>query len=223
MNIHSLANSLIKDIIGEDKIPGGLSTGKTLEDFYKHHDPKKYQGFEDYKKIFKNKLNQGIDVEMEHTTSKLIAKEIAMDHLWEDLYYYDKIKKIEIKENNHNTLDDYINSLSQFMISKGLPIEPLPRVEFVDNDIDNAKNILGKTAHYEPDNKTILLYTLNRHPKDILRSYSHELIHHAQNMQNRIHDINTTNINNDEYLFKLEEEAYLLGNMVFRSWENSFK
>ena len=40
----------------------------------------------------------GIKVEMEHTDSKEKAKEIAMDHLWEDPTYYTKLKKVEAKE-----------------------------------------------------------------------------------------------------------------------------
>ncbi len=37
-------------------------------------------------------------VEMEHTKDKQRAKEIAMDHLFEDPKYYDKLEKIETKE-----------------------------------------------------------------------------------------------------------------------------
>jgi hypothetical protein len=43
-------------------------------------------------------LEMGLQVEMEHTRSKKIAKEIALDHLAEDPEYYTKLKKIH-KEN----------------------------------------------------------------------------------------------------------------------------
>jgi hypothetical protein len=46
----------------------------------------------------KNELAMGLKVEMEHTTSKKIAKEIALDHLSEDPKYYTKLKSIH-KEN----------------------------------------------------------------------------------------------------------------------------
>lgn len=39
-------------------------------------------------------LKRGIAVEMEHTTDREIAKEIALDHLAEDPKYYTKLKKI---------------------------------------------------------------------------------------------------------------------------------
>ena len=41
---------------------------------------------------------------MEHTTSKSIAKEIAMDHLWEDPKYYDKLSSIEEGKDYHARL-----------------------------------------------------------------------------------------------------------------------
>lgn len=40
-------------------------------------------------------LQAGINVEMEHTDDKAIAKNIAMDHLAEDPEYYTKLRKME--------------------------------------------------------------------------------------------------------------------------------
>jgi len=40
----------------------------------------------------------GVQTEMEHTNDVKIAKEIALDHLSEDPYYYDKLKFIESVE-----------------------------------------------------------------------------------------------------------------------------
>jgi hypothetical protein len=109
------------------------------------------------------------------------------------------------------------------MMDNGLNIEPLPNVKFVNDDSENADRLLGKTAYYDPNNQTIVLYTCDRHPKDILRSYAHEMIHHMQNLEGRINNIQGDNINEDEYLAELELEAYSKGNMLFRSWENSLK
>jgi hypothetical protein len=109
------------------------------------------------------------------------------------------------------------------MMDNGLNIEPLPNIEFINDDNENASKLLGKTAYYNPNNQTIVLYTCNRHPKDILRSYAHEMIHHMQNLEGRINNIQGDNINEDEYLAELELEAYSKGNMLFRSWENSLK
>jgi hypothetical protein len=42
-------------------------------------------------------LRKGVAIEKEHTDRLELAREIAMDHLNEDLYYYEKLKKVENK------------------------------------------------------------------------------------------------------------------------------
>lgn len=112
-------------------------------------------------------------------------------------------------------------SLTMYMMDN-INIEPLPDLIFIEDDTKNAKDLLGKTAYYNPNDKSITLYTLNRHPKDILRSYAHEMIHHKQNLEGKLTDIEGHNINEDDYLKELEREAYEYGNgMYFRGWENS--
>ena len=49
------------------------------------------------------------------------------------------------------------------------------------------------------------------------------MVHHKQNLEERLQNIQTTNTNEDGDLQKLEEEAYLLGNMMFRTWEDKVK
>jgi hypothetical protein len=119
-------------------------------------------------------------------------------------------------------LAPYIVDLTKHMYDQGLTIDPAPEIEFVEDE-DNAKNLLGKTAYYDPTNRVIVLYTTGRHPKDILRSFAHEMIHHCQNLEGRLGNIHTTNVNEDDYLKSLEREAYERGNMSFRSWENSLR
>jgi hypothetical protein len=87
----------IKEALKE-KLKGGKSDEKTLEDIAKKHDKKGYYDLKDMMTILKKQLQKGIKVEMEHTTDKQKAKEIAMDHLSEDPKYYDKLKKMETKE-----------------------------------------------------------------------------------------------------------------------------
>lgn len=43
----------------------------------------------------KSQLEAGIQVELEHSNSKSVAKEIALDHLAERPDYYEKLKKVE--------------------------------------------------------------------------------------------------------------------------------
>lgn len=41
----------------------------------------------------KRQINKGIKVENEHTKNKMVATKIALDHINEDLKYYNKLKK----------------------------------------------------------------------------------------------------------------------------------
>lgn len=40
-------------------------------------------------------IKQGVNVELEHTRSRRIAREIACDHLTEDPRYYAKLRRME--------------------------------------------------------------------------------------------------------------------------------
>ena len=111
--------------------------------------------------------------------------------------------------------------ISKFMINQGMEIQPLPKVQFIDDDTDNAQDILGTTAYYDPQSKTIVLYTLDRHPKDIMRSFCHEMIHHEQNMKGTLGNIRTQNTTEDSHLDEIEREAYERGNIMFRNWTDS--
>lgn len=116
----------------------------------------------------------------------------------------------------------YMGAIVEYMIEKNLTITPLPEVK-IKKDIAESVDFFGKTAYYDPNNKEIILYVMNRHPKDVMRSFCHEMIHHMQNLENRLGTITTQNVNEDDHLMKLEEEAILLGNKIFRSWEDSVK
>ena len=127
------------------------------------------------------------------------------------------------EEDSFNTFDypKHLKLYTQYMLDQGMDIRPLPKVKFINNDVENAKEFLGKTAYYDPTNKLIVLYTLNRHPKDVMRSFSHEMVHHLQNNQNRLGNVVTTNTNQDDHVDNLEKEANLLGTMTFRHWTDT--
>ena len=116
----------------------------------------------------------------------------------------------------------YIGSLIEYMLDQGMNITPLPEVK-IRYDENEANDFFGKTAYYDPNNKEVILYVMGRHPKDVCRSFSHEMIHHMQNMDGRLGHIDTTNTNEDDHLQEIEKEAYLKGNMTFRNWEDGVK
>jgi hypothetical protein len=139
-----------------------------------------------------------------------------------------KKKTERLRKLNENSIPsinikEKLDQINKYMISKGYNIEPLPSVEIIDNDKENAENYLGKTAYYDPNKKKIVLYTFGRHPKDISRSYTHEMIHHIQNLEDRLGNITTTNTLEDDHLDKIEQEANLKGTMTFRNFTDSLQ
>jgi len=86
--------------------------------------------------------------------------------------------------------------------------------------------MLGKTAYYTPVDKTIVLYVSGRHPKDVMRSFSHELVHHTQNCRGDFAEANMREhgyAQKNEHLREMEREAYEVGNLCFRDWEDGVK
>ena len=93
-------------------------------------------------------------------------------------------------------------------------------------DKENASKTLGRTSYYDPSNLTIALYITGRHPKDVLRSFAHELIHHVQNERGDLHIGDASNpqyAQQDDHLRNMEKEAYLEGNLLMRDFEDNFK
>ena len=127
---------------------------------------------------------------------------------------YKKVEELELK--------DYITSLVEYMLDKKMNITPLPEIK-IRHDEDNSKNFFGRTAYYDPNVKEIVLFVDGRHNKDIVRSFSHEMVHHIQNLEGRLQNIQTTNTNEDSNLLEIEAEAYMQGNITFRNWEDSLK
>ena len=98
-------------------------------------------------------------------------------------------------------------------------------ISFV-SDPKNSQEMLGKTAFYDPNTLSVSVYTDQRHPKDILRSLSHELVHHAQNCRgdfDKKPEMGEGYFQNDGYMREMEREAYEKGNMCFREWEETYK
>ena len=96
---------------------------------------------------------------------------------------------------------------------------------FLKNDIENSNMALGKTAHYNPEEESVTLYVTKRHPKDILRSFAHELVHHTQNLRGdlapeKMGHMDKSYAQDNEHMRNMEKEAYLQGNMCFRDWED---
>ncbi len=95
-----------------------------------------------------------------------------------------------------------------------------------ESDEKNSGVMLGKTAYYDPAGMEVVLYVDGRHPKDVMRSLSHELVHHAQNCRGDFTAQNNTGpgyAQSDPHLRKMEREAYTKGNLIFRDYEDLIK
>ena len=108
---------------------------------------------------------------------------------------------------------------------KKFNIRTTPKL-FLRQDKENGAMTLGRTAFYDPSELKIVLYITGRHPKDILRSFAHELIHHVQNERGDLQLGDSSDpqyAQKDDHLRKMEMEAYLKGNMLMRDFEDNFK
>ena len=135
-----------------------------------------------------------------------------------------KISNIIIK--NNSDITEHVLKLIKFMEAKGINMSPYPKLSYLKEDL-YEKDMLGPTAWYDADNKKISVLTKGRHPKDVLRSISHELIHHNQNIEGKIETSESLEdpkyAQNNKKLRILEAEAYLKGNMLLRDYLDNLK
>ena len=126
--------------------------------------------------------------------------------------------------NRISTVQPLIKDLYESCKEK-LGFKPDAKIVILTNE-ENSNNPLGKTAYYDPASHKIGLYTQGRHVKDIMRSLSHELVHHAQNCRGEFAGGLATvdgYAQEDGQLREMEREAYETGNLNFRDWEDNYK
>ncbi len=175
------------------------------------------------------------------TRKQMSALKDAAIEIGYSLYDLTKQKDIELNENTGNKslfilenmmpndTDVFKSHLAQLFayLQKELKLKTIPKVKLV-SDEKNAEKVLGKTAYYDPSTKTIVLFITNRHMKDILRSFSHECVHFWDHERGVLNDENSDHndpqyAQHNEILRKAEMRAYLLGNMIFRDFEDQKK
>lgn len=124
-------------------------------------------------------------------------------------------------------LDKQINGLAEDLVAfmqKKFGFDRLPVITYVD-DASNSANPLCMTGGYDQESESITIYITGRHPKDILRSLAHEMLHHVQKCDGMMDDRDmsaTTDPNyimHDKFLKQVEADAFERGNICFREWE----
>lgn len=156
----------------------------------------------------RQELEEVLGMSFEEAFPYIKPKELTDD---ERAYLYENTEK-EVK----TTLLNYIEQIAKFMKDDGLNIYPYPEVEL---DWSEQNGLFITTGYYLPSERKVVLFCKDRHPKDILRSYAHEMIHHMQNLEGKnLNFSNKDDVKDNKELEKLESEAYLKGNIYFRKW-----
>ena len=127
-----------------------------------------------------------------------------------------------IKNNSSYDLSQLTSLVNEYYpyAKKTMGFKRDPTIVF-ESDLENAANPLGSTAYYNPSDYSVTIYVDSRHPKDIMRSLNHELVHHKQNCQGKFENLGPTEegyAQSNPYLREMEEDAYR--DMTFRDWEN---
>lgn len=111
-------------------------------------------------------------------------------------------------------------------LSSHLGIKNIPTKVTLIRSEKNSDNPFGLTGYYDDKTKTIKIYITKRHDTDILRSFAHEVIHHWQNERGTLHPKEEKHstlphyAQDDPWLRKREMEAYMLGNLLMRDWQD---
>jgi len=90
-------------------------------------------------------LKLGIKIEMEHTSSKGVAREIALDHLHEDSKYYTHLIEMENENVNKSLLEGDMKTRFALILVPG-EIEPLEKADHP----ASLSNVSGKTKSKIP-------------------------------------------------------------------------
>ena len=118
-----------------------------------------------------------------------------------------KINYLAKRTLNKKLLKDFLD-----FVNEELKINKPYSLYFVE-DKTNAKDPLGRTAMYNPSSSSVYIYATNRHPKDILRSIAHELVHHKQHCDGRLEDMS----------FEKSEKEANAGGFLVRKFEDGRK
>jgi cytidyltransferase-like protein len=125
------------------------------------------------------------------------------------------IKKL--KEDLNESIDrknfgDMLDSFVKFA-SDHLGLQDVPDIRHKTDD-DDYKSF----AAYNPSENEMSIYTKNRHPMDIFRSIAHELVHHKQNKDERLNNVEEDGKTGSD----IENEANALAGVIMRNFGQTY-
>jgi hypothetical protein len=131
-----------------EAVLNGLAKGKTPQDLADKHGVPLDQ--------IEQQISAGLKVELEHTKDPSVAKEIAMDHLFEDPDYYTKLKTIEKKSKVFLDMDGLLADLFEKVAQeihqksyKDLSIEEKNEAKRIWTDKEEAMKFFDKQGGIE--------------------------------------------------------------------------
>lgn len=89
----------------DEKLDGGKGDNLTIEQLAEKHNVSV--------DTLEIELEKAIEIELEHTDDREVAKEIAMDHLSEQADYYEKLEKVENSDEKPNELDSRFSQIEK--------------------------------------------------------------------------------------------------------------
>lgn len=121
-------------------------------------------------------------------------------------------------ENKIDMLNYWIEEIVKYFHEIGFEVDPLPKIR-LDQTPNPEDELFIKTGYYDPTSNELVLFIDNRHIKDILRTFCHEMVHRNQNIVDPdgfATHVSDKPLNEDPELKEIESEAFLYGNLLFR-------
>ena len=127
-------------------------------------------------------------------------------------------------ETKIDMLNYWIEQLFKYFKEIGFETEPIPRI-VLDETPNPEDELFIKTGYYDPSENKLVLFIDNRHIKDILRTFCHEMVHRNQNIVNPKQFALSEGdmpLAQAPRLKKIESEAFLKGNLLFRQFTERY-
>lgn len=119
------------------------------------------------------------------------------------------MKIFEVVETNNK--NDFIKSFLP-VAQKHLNLTTLPQIKIVTQVPDTEGTTFGR---YDNNNDIIYLISQGRHPKDVLRTLAHELVHYQQGQQDRLNPMSGATGSEEE------NEANTLAGIIMRLYSEA--
>lgn len=126
-------------------------------------------------------------------------------------------------ETKIDMLNYWIEQLTNYFHEIGFEVDPMPNI-VLNEEPNDEQDLFIKTGYYQPDANELVLFIDNRHIKDILRTFCHEMVHRNQHLRDPKFASHVSNLplDKDPILKEIESEAFLQGNLLLRGFTERY-